>query len=107
MTLLVLLAALAVLCVAALAVSGVSGFPANLLRDELPDAEPDRAPFGELTDEVGPEHVRSLRFSLAFRGYRMDQVDAALDRLADELATRDARIAELAAGTSREEHDRG
>jgi DivIVA domain-containing protein len=36
-----------------------------------------------------------LRFSLAFRGYRMAEVDDALDRLATEIAERDARIEQL------------
>ena len=31
------------------------------------------------------EDVRSVRFSLAFRGYRMSEVDALLDRLATQL----------------------
>ena len=38
-----------------------------------------------------------LRFSLGFRGYRMDEVDAVLDRVAAELRAPDARIAELEA----------
>ena len=39
--------------------------------------------------------VVNARFSLALRGYRMEEVDAALDRLAAELAERDARIEQL------------
>jgi DivIVA domain-containing protein len=35
------------------------------------------------------DDVRRLRFSTAFRGYRMDEVDALLDRLAAELDARD------------------
>ncbi len=31
-----------------------------------------------------------MRFSLAFRGYRMSEVDTLLDRLASEMETRDA-----------------
>lgn len=42
---------------------------------------------------VEPSDVDGLRFSLALRGYRMDEVDAALARLRDELADRDARLA--------------
>ncbi|MFQ4149202.1 DivIVA domain-containing protein [Arthrobacter sp. LAPM80] len=42
--------------------------------------------------------VDSLRFSLGLRGYRMDQVDEILDKLRDELAAKDARIAALEAG---------
>lgn len=34
---------------------------------------------------VDAERLRTVRFSLAFRGYRMDEVDALLDRLADQL----------------------
>ncbi|MCY0903452.1 DivIVA domain-containing protein [Arthrobacter sp. H14-L1] len=44
-----------------------------------------------------PEDVDRLRFSLGLRGYRMDQVDDVLDRLRDQLAAKDARIAELEA----------
>jgi DivIVA domain-containing protein len=39
--------------------------------------------------------VTHARFSLAFRGYRMSEVDDALDRLALEIAQRDARIEQL------------
>lgn len=42
-----------------------------------------------------PDDVTHLRFSLAFRGYRMSEVDEALDRLSAEIAQRDARIEEL------------
>lgn len=45
-----------------------------------------------------PADVDKLRFSLGLRGYRMDQVDEVLDRLRDELAMKDARIAELESG---------
>jgi DivIVA domain-containing protein len=34
------------------------------------------------------EDLRRVRFSTAFRGYRMSEVDALLDRLAEELAPR-------------------
>jgi DivIVA domain-containing protein len=33
---------------------------------------------------LGAEDLRRVRFSLAFRGYRMSEVDALLDRLASE-----------------------
>lgn len=39
--------------------------------------------------------VTSARFSLAFRGYRMAEVDDALDRLAAEIAERDDAIERL------------
>ena len=44
---------------------------------------------------VGPGSVHELRFDQAVRGYRMAQVDVALERLADELAARDAEITRL------------
>jgi len=45
--------------------------------------------------EVEPLDLDALRFAPALRGYRMDQVDQTLDRLAAELARRDAEIARL------------
>ncbi len=36
-------------------------------------------------EDLGPEDLRRVRFSLAFRGYRMSEVDALLDRLASEM----------------------
>jgi DivIVA domain-containing protein len=44
-----------------------------------------------------PHDVVGLRFALAFRGYRMSEVDDALDRLAAELAARDEAINALRA----------
>ncbi|GAA3296875.1 DivIVA domain-containing protein [Streptomyces cinereospinus] len=65
-------------------------------RGPLPEAAPER-----LHDPLPPyrplarEDVDALRFPLALRGYRMTDVDDALNRLAAELAERDARIADL------------
>jgi DivIVA domain-containing protein len=66
-----------------------------------PGATPTRLPPGE----VSGADVRGLRFQQAVRGYRMDEVDWALGRLADELdrgATERqhllARLAQLEAG---------
>jgi len=62
----------------------------------LPEAAPER-----LYDPLPPDRpvnradVDGLRFPLAARGYRMSDVDDALNRLAAELAERDARIADL------------
>ncbi len=42
-----------------------------------------------------PQDVDAVRFGLGLRGYRMDQVDEVLDRLAAALAQRDAQIEEL------------
>ena len=62
----------------------------------LPDQEPD-----DVIVDIPPEgaldasDVASLRLPMAIRGYRMSEVDEVLDRLAAELALRDARIREL------------
>jgi DivIVA domain-containing protein len=62
----------------------------------LPPAEPDRPdvalPPGRA---MAKDDVDTLRFSVGLRGYRMDEVDDVLDRLATEIALRDARIADL------------
>ena len=46
-------------------------------------------------DDLRPEDLRELRFDQGLRGYRMDQVDAVLERLGEELADRDRQIASL------------
>lgn len=70
----------------------------------LRPADPDRSPRGRLpSGPIDRNAVDSLHFTLAFRGYRMDEVDDVLDRLADELERRDARIAELERGRAPQE----
>jgi DivIVA domain-containing protein len=44
--------------------------------------------------DLEPEDLRRVRFSLAFRGYRMSEVDALLDRLASELERSTDEVAE-------------
>jgi len=89
-SLLLLLAVLAVLAAISVLAAGHGG--------AMDDSAPDRAPYGDLlADEVDRAAVARLRFSLAFRGYRMDEVDGVLDRLIGELEQRDRRIAELEA----------
>lgn len=62
----------------------------------MSDAEPDRAPWAELPPgEIGRAQVDALRFSVGFRGYRMDEVDDVLERLVGAIEARDAHIAEL------------
>lgn len=59
-------------------------------------AHPDRPPMELPSDQpLDAEDVAAVRFAVALRGYRMDEVDMVLDRLARELTERDARIAEL------------
>ncbi|EMY33473.1 hypothetical protein D477_014752 [Arthrobacter crystallopoietes BAB-32] len=65
----------------------------------LSEADP-RLPAVLLPEHPGPEDIDGLRFSVALRGYRMDQVDEVLDRLRSELADRDETIAQL----RRQEH---
>ena len=38
-----------------------------------------------------PDDLRAVQFSVGVRGYRMDEVDTLLERLAEELAQRDAQ----------------
>lgn len=62
----------------------------------LPEAAPERLRDALPADRpVARADVDSLRFPLAVRGYRMEDVDDALGRLAAELSERDARIADL------------
>ncbi len=89
LTLLAVLGVLVVLFIAAV----VATRHDEVLIDVLPDAADLDLPAGP----VQAEDLATLRFSLAPRGYRMDQVDEVLDRLAAELADRDRRLAEMAA----------
>ena len=68
--------------------------------------DPERSPRGVLpAGEVGRADVDALRFTLALRGYRMDEVDDVIDRLLAELDRKDARIAELEAPTTAADDD--
>ena len=54
--------------------------------EPLAPAYDDRPDSG--VPETGPlraEHLRSARFGMVLRGYRMSEVDALLERLADQL----------------------
>ncbi|MGW7136034.1 DivIVA domain-containing protein [Streptomyces xanthophaeus] len=64
----------------------------------LPEAEPDRVADGlPESRPVVRADIDALRLPVAPRGYRMAEVDDVLERLAAELAERDARIAQLTA----------
>jgi DivIVA domain-containing protein len=92
---LLLLVLLAVVAAIAVVAAGRGG--------AMSPAEPDRSPRGELpAGDVDRAAVDALRFTVGLRGYRMDEVDAVLDRLAAELAARDERIAELEQRHARE-----
>jgi DivIVA domain-containing protein len=88
-----------------LVVGGLLFLGASLLlgRGETqPPADPQRSPV-ELPDDrdVVGDDVRALRISVAFRGYRMTEVDWLLDQFAQVLDERDAEIAALRAGAGR------
>lgn len=53
-------------------------------------APPESGAVGLPPGPVTSDAIERTRFGLAFRGYRMAEVDAVLDRLRDELARRDA-----------------
>jgi DivIVA domain-containing protein len=91
-----------VFVVGLLVVGGLLFLGASLLlgRGETqPPAEAERSPV-ELPDDrpVVGDDVRALRISVAFRGYRMTEVDWLLDQFAQVLDERDAEIATLRAG---------
>jgi len=81
---------IAVLAVVAIVAAGRGG--------GLSAAEPDR-PDVVLPDDrlVNRTDVDRVRFSVGLRGYRMDEVDDVLDRIAADVESRDARIRELEA----------
>ncbi|RMI33827.1 DivIVA domain-containing protein [Streptomyces triticirhizae] len=62
------------------------------LRDVQPDRPADPLP---LDRPLAPADLIRVRLPVAPRGYRMAEVDDVLDRVAAELAERDARIADL------------
>jgi len=57
----------------------------------------------ELPDhDMSGEDVRRVRFAMALRGYRMSDVDWALDRMADELERLRGKVAALSGESSSE-----
>lgn len=82
----VAVAAVVVFAVAAAAVGRGDGleepFP-DMVRPYLPDGR------------IEAVDIDDVHLAVAFRGYRMDQVDAVLDRVAEELVQRDQHISRL------------
>ena len=60
------------------AVAAGKGAPLAPAYDDRPDADV------PATGPLSADDLRRVRFSLVFRGYRMSEVDALLDRLASE-----------------------
>lgn len=82
------------LLLAVVLVGGVAAVALGAVRGGL---EPPTTSLPAVSLPAGPLRpgdVDDVRFSLGLRGYRMEQVDAVLDRLRAELAARDAELAE-------------
>ncbi len=84
--------------VGVLIVGGLLFLGASLLlgRGETqPPADLDRSPV-ELPDDrpIAGDDLRALQISVAFRGYRMTEVDWLLDQFAQAFDERDAQLAE-------------
>jgi DivIVA domain-containing protein len=66
-------------------VAAGKGRPMTEVYDDRPDLElPEDGP-------IRGADLRRVRFSLAFRGYRMSEVDSLLDRLASQLESSEGR----------------
>lgn len=68
-------------------VAGGRGAPMVEEYDDRPDVI---VPAGEL----GGRDLRQVRFAVTFRGYRMSEVDALLDRLATQLDSTETPLTE-------------
>ncbi|MGH3348046.1 MAG: DivIVA domain-containing protein [Nocardioides sp.] len=77
------------------------GTPMAHAYDDRPDA------VVPATGPLSADDLRRVRFSLAFRGYRMSEVDALLDRLASERDAEDTDDLEGAQDTGSAEDDTG
>ena len=88
MTFILLLVLVAVVVVVAAVAAGRGDAMRPMIADRAPLALPAQR-------AVVRADVDGLRFALAFRGYRMDEVDDVLDRLSAELAERDGTIEQL------------
>ena len=86
---------IAAIAVVALGVAAVvaAGGGGSMAKDPVRDTYAMALPDEPFDADV----VRRLRFGVVLRGYAMDQVDTALDRVAVDLEARDTRIAQLEA----------
>ncbi len=73
----------AILIVAVMGVVAVVASGRGGTMSETYDARPDARVQADRS--LGSDDLRTARFSTAFRGYRMSEVDALLDRLSAEL----------------------
>ena len=86
MTLVLVLLVLAVAAAAA-------GVATGRVRGGMAPATTTHPYVGLPAGTVRPEDVDAVRFSVGLRGYRMDEVDAVLARLREELRERDEELA--------------
>ncbi|MGW0858738.1 DivIVA domain-containing protein [Streptomyces sp. NPDC002690] len=86
-----------VVVVGAVTLAVVGGGDRGVLLDTPPECLTDPLP---VTRPLVTADIEKLRLPMAVRGYRMADVDEALDRVAAELAERDARIADLESALS-------
>ena len=63
--------------------------------EELAPLPPGVSPTRLPSDDITADDVRELKFQQVFRGYKMTEVDWALQRLATEVETLRARVEEL------------
>lgn len=81
-----------------LAIVVVAGVAVLVVRDRpliADDPVGSRALAWSTQDGVRPQDLAEVRFAVALRGYRMDEVDRVLDDTREALAARDARISDL------------
>jgi DivIVA domain-containing protein len=76
-------------------VAGVAAVAAGKVRGGLPEPTSTRPDVELPEQDVAPQDVDAIRFSVGFRGYRMDEVDEVLDRLGLELGAREEEIRQL------------
>ncbi|MEU1089441.1 DivIVA domain-containing protein [Streptomyces sp. NPDC005576] len=86
-----------VVVVGAVTLAVVGGGDRAVLLDTAPECLTDPLPVNR---PLVTADLEKLRLPMAVRGYRMADVDEALDRVAAELAERDARIADLESALS-------
>ncbi|MEU6388728.1 DivIVA domain-containing protein [Streptomyces sp. NPDC046939] len=92
MVMFLFLVAALVVVVAAVTLAVLGGGDGGALPEEPPQFYADPLPQDR---PLARADVEELRLPVAVRGYRMAEVDDALNRLGAELAERDARISEL------------